>query len=252
MFRVLFALLLSLALCIALPIVIPDGTGTTYLPWKKVWPDPVKAWRLDYYLDPYRELYTHTLRLVRTPETRTEVKAYQDAQGNWHLTADPSAPGKVIAVDEANADLNRATNLQAQVALAICWLIAFVPVWSLLILLSGEGRTPLQQWRDYREAKREERELAEREIRDREETARRRAEVEAGLLFVSDNPYTLLGVRDTTSSDVIREIYRTRMKQFTPDNLRQLSEAERLYAQQEIQQLEAAWNQIKAQRRLRD
>lgn len=252
MFRALFALCLSLALCLLLPIVIPDGTGQTYLPWKKVWPDPVKAWHLQYFLDPYRELYQSGKRLLRTPEQHTEVKTYRDAQGNWHLTTDPTAPGESLVISSGNADLNRATRDQALLALGITWLLLFPLAWTLLDLLSPTHNGPLDHWRAYRDAKREERELAEREINDRLENQRRQAEIEAGFHFISDNPYTRLGVRDTTPSDVIREVYRTRMRQFSADQLRTLGEAERLEAQQEAQQLSEAWEQIKRQRRIRD
>ncbi len=128
MFRLLVSATQALLLVILLPVIIPDGTGTTQLPWKKLFMDPVKALRFEYYLDPYRELYQHSKRLIR-PETKaTSMRSYKDKNGDWHISNAPEAQGKTLVVTDYNADLASATREQGRLMLALCWLLVLVPL----------------------------------------------------------------------------------------------------------------------------
>ncbi|HQQ75319.1 MAG TPA: hypothetical protein PK031_09220 [Pseudomonadales bacterium] len=127
MFRLLVSAIQTLLLLVLLPVIIPDGAGSTQLPWKKLFPDPVMALRFEYYLDPYRELYQYSKRLIR-PETKiATMRSYQDKYGNWHISNAPDAQGKTIAVTDYTADLATATRQQGRIMLALCWLLVFVP-----------------------------------------------------------------------------------------------------------------------------
>lgn len=128
MFRLLVSAIQALLLLILLPVIIPDGAGSTQLPWKKLLLNPVTALRFEYYLDPYRELYQYSKRLIRLETQTTAMRSYKDKNGDWYISNAPDAQGKDIVVTDYNADLASATRQQGRMMLGLCWLLVFVPL----------------------------------------------------------------------------------------------------------------------------
>lgn len=130
-FRALLAGLLAWALVIFGPLVLPRGLGGVVQPWDVMLRHPVIAWRLGYYLEPYRQLSGALARHARSGEA-VVVKVERTPDGSLAASNLPAAPGRAVTLGDGNADLMAPTQNQGLVTMATCWLLLAAVMYLLL------------------------------------------------------------------------------------------------------------------------
>lgn len=130
-FRALLAGLLAWTLVIFGPLVLPRGWGGVVQPWDVMLRHPVIAWRLGYYLEPYRQLSGAVARQARSGEA-VVVKVVRTPDGSLAASNLPDAPGHAVALGDGNADLMAPTQNQGLVTMITCWLLLAAVVYLLL------------------------------------------------------------------------------------------------------------------------
>lgn len=136
MFRWILSGLQALLIVVLLPTLIPNGEGGTLQPWKRLLLDPVKAWKLDYYVDPYRILFQSGYRLVFGETEPVRVRVFESGDGSLHASNLPEAKGKPVVIEDRNSDLAPPTRFQGSVLMVFVWLLLLLFIqWNKLRLL---------------------------------------------------------------------------------------------------------------------
>jgi hypothetical protein len=120
--RWIVSAIMSLFIVVFVPMVIPDGSGGVLQPWQRILLDPVKAWKLEYYLDPYRLVFQKTVRVARD-EGVIRVRVEKARDGSLAASNLPDASGKEVVLGDGNADLAAPTRSQGALVMAVCWLL---------------------------------------------------------------------------------------------------------------------------------
>ena len=130
----------ALVFVILVPLVIPDGNGGTQQSWRKLLLDPVRAWRFDYYLEPYQKLFQQLIRTTRDSTGPVTVQVHKARDGSVLISNLPDAKGKPMTITDNSSELLAPTKFQGWLTMGACWLIVFLSLagfryWQISLLL---------------------------------------------------------------------------------------------------------------------
>ena len=131
LFRVIMASVLAGALVVLGPVVLPRGAGGSTQSLTVMLGEPVLAWRMGYYIDPYRSLFSRGARYWREDGGVT-VKVARAVDGSLAASNLPDAAGEAVTLDDGNADLIAPTRGQGLAAMVMCWLLLGGVLYALL------------------------------------------------------------------------------------------------------------------------
>lgn len=130
----------ALVFVILVPMVIPDGNGSTQQPWRKLLLDPVRAWHFDYYLEPYQKLFQQLVRGTRSSAGPVTVQVHKARDGSVVISNLPDAKGNTMTIADNSSELLAPTKFQGWLTMGVCWFIVFLPLavfryWRITLLV---------------------------------------------------------------------------------------------------------------------